>query len=268
MGHLRPTAWQLEEMDEVSSTQDVACRLADDGAPEGTVVTAKIQTAGRGRAGRAWHSPLGGLYVSVVLRPPVRPNPQLLSLVGALSVVKGIKSSTGIDSTIRWPNDVLIQGRKVSGVIVDANYSGQTLSFAVLGIGLNCNSKASFAGPGAKSATSLTEELRRSVDIPRVREGILESLQKVYTSWLEGADIIREAESFMGTLGRRVLVKSKSGEEFDCTAVGLDISGGLLVESDGRKTLLRAEDVELLSERGRLDPKHSTRPIRYGGADG
>ena len=240
--------------------------MADDGALEGTVVVAKVQTAGRGRGGRAWLSPSGGLYMSVVLRPPAHPQPQLLSLVGALSVVKGIKSSTGIDSTIRWPNDVLVGRRKVSGVIVEASFSAQRLSFAVLGIGLNCNSKTPIVGLPTVNATSLMEELHERVDLARIRQGILDSLQSVYTSWLEGMDIVEEMESFMGTLGRRVLVKTTSGVEFTGTALGLDDSGALVMKSEGRRMSFQAEDVERLTEVGESDVPIAS--SRYGGSDG
>jgi BirA family biotin operon repressor/biotin-[acetyl-CoA-carboxylase] ligase len=242
-------------MREVPSTQDVALQLGDGGAPEGTVVVAQIQTAGRGRSGRAWASPSGGLYMSIILRPETLAQPQLLSLVGALAVVRGIKSSTGIDSEIRWPNDVLILGKKVSGVVVEASYSAQKLSFAVLGVGLNCNIELSTLGSSVGGATSLLEELGRRVDVAKVRQDILDSLQAIYTSWLDGADIIRESEDSVGTLGRQVLVKSKSGIELSCTALELDDYGGLVVLSEGERIVLRGEDIEFLTEIGQAGPK-------------
>lgn len=251
MGDLRPAAWHLQEMEEAPSTQDIAFQRADEGASEGTVVVARTQTSGRGRSGRPWASPPGGLYMSIVLRPGNIAQPQLISLLGGLAVVQGIKSSTGISSVIRWPNDVLIRGKKVSGVIVDASYSGQTLSFAILGIGLNCNSEASTLGTPPGGATSLLEELRRPVDVTMVRKGILEALQAVYSSWLHGSDIVRESEGFIGTLGRQVLVKSRSGVELACTALELDNQGGLVVMNEGERIVLRAEEVELLTEVGR-----------------
>lgn len=250
MGSLRPATWRLEEMEEVPSTQDVARSLADDGAPEGTVIVAGVQSAGRGRAGRIWSSPKGGLYMSIILRPPNLPNTQLLSLVGTLSVVRGVKSSVGIDSSIRWPNDVLIRGGKVSGIIVESSYSGQTLSAAVLGIGVNCNNRTAIMGHQSMPAASLMEELHGPVDIAQVRGGILDSLQSVYSKWVDGSDIRRDVETFMGTLGRRVLVKTKAGREITCTAVGLDASGALIAK-DGLTTMtFHGEDVEHLTELG------------------
>jgi len=255
MGSLRPIAWQIEELDEVPSTQDVARQLAEEGAPEGTVVVASSQLQGRGRGGRTWSSPRGGLYMSLVLRPPIHPNAQLLSLVGALSVVLGLKSSTGIGSAIRWPNDVVINGRKIAGVIVEANYVGQKLSCAIVGIGVNCNSKPSIKDLPESDATSLTEELHRPIEVTRVRAGILETLQSVYTRWLEGADVVREAEGFIGTLGMRVRVSPKSGAGLTCDAIGLTASGALIVASAGKRVLLNAEDVERLKEIGPADAR-------------
>ena len=245
---MRPAAWRIEELEETSSTQDVALSLATGGAPEGTVVAARTQTAGRGRSGRSWASPAGGIYMSAVLRPGKVPNPQLLSLVGALAVVRGIRASTGIDSRIRWPNDVLVRGRKVAGVAVEASYSGQSLSFIILGVGLNCNSEPQADGIRPGGATSLMNELKRPVDVNQVRQSVLEALAGLYTGWLEGADVISESSESLGTVGRQVIVKSRGGTEILCTALELDSLGGLVVLSEGERIVLRAEDVDTLTE--------------------
>lgn len=245
---MRPAIWHLELMDEVSSTQDAASRLAEGGAPEGVVVVAKAQTAGRGRSGRRWDSPVGGLYMSLVLRPSNSAQPQLLSLVGAFSVVLGIESATGLKSSVRWPNDVLIRGRKVSGVLAEASYSGKTLSYVVLGIGLNCNSRTSSLEGTQGTATSLLEELGRPVEVTNVRERILDEFRLVYTRWLDGADILKDAERFVGTLGKQVVAKAKSGAELSCTALELESTGGLVVLNQGKKVVLHAEDLEWLRE--------------------
>lgn len=248
MDHLRPSRWQIQELDETPSTQDAASGLAAEGAPEGTVVVARTQTAGRGRSGRPWASPPGGLYMSVVLRPGQVPRPQLISLVGALAVVRGIKASSGIDSVMRWPNDVLVRGRKVAGVVVEASYSAQVLSSAILGVGLNCNAPLPTPDVQSGKATSLMSELHRPVDEAMVRQSVLEALATTYTAWLEGADIVDESRPFLGTLGKQIVVKSRSGVELSCTATELDDLGGLVVINEGERIVLHAEDVELLTE--------------------
>lgn len=245
---MRPAIWHLELVGEVGSTQDAASRLAERGAPEGTVVVAKAQSAGRGRAGRRWDSPAGGLYMSLVLRPSTSAQPQLLSLVGAFSVVLGIESATGLRPSVRWPNDVLIRGRKVSGVLAEASYAGKALSYVVLGIGLNCNSKAPSPEGSKETATTLLEELGRPVEVTNVRERILDEFRLVYTKWVDGADIVKEAGSVVGTVGKHVVAKTKSGVELSCTALGLESGGGLVVLNQGKKVVLHAEDLEWLRE--------------------
>src|SRR5437016_5937421 len=105
--------WEVKEYTRVASTQLTAERFGRTGAREGTVVLAEEQTAGRGRFERRWASPKGGLYMSLILRPSRMDSPHLLTLVGALSVVEGVKVATRVDSGIRWPNDVMVMGRKV-----------------------------------------------------------------------------------------------------------------------------------------------------------
>src|SRR6266550_2999476 len=131
--------WKLKEYKRLASTQLTAERLGRTGASEGTVVLAETQTAGRGRFERRWASPKGGLYLSLLLRPVRSGSPHLLTMVGALSVVEGVKIATGPDSGIRWPNDVMIRGRKVAGVVGTADYSGPSPDYVVVGIGVNCN---------------------------------------------------------------------------------------------------------------------------------
>jgi BirA family biotin operon repressor/biotin-[acetyl-CoA-carboxylase] ligase len=186
--------------------------------------------------------------MSLILRPLTPSQPQLLSLVGALSVVHGIESATGLKSSVRWPNDVLVRGRKVSGVLAEASYSGKALSYVVLGIGLNCNSNATILERAQGMATSLLEELGRPVDMTELRGRILDEFQLVYARWLDGEDIAREAESVVGTIGKRVFARTKSGTEFSCTALELESGGGLVVLNEGEEVVLRAEDLEWLRE--------------------
>jgi biotin-[acetyl-CoA-carboxylase] ligase BirA-like protein len=131
--------WVFKEYASLASTQSTAERFGRGGAREGTVVLAEAQTAGRGRFGRRWASPRGGLYMSMILRPARHDSPHLLTLAGALSVVDGLKVATGVDSGVRWPNDVMVMERKLAGVIATAGYSGPSPDYVVVGIGVNCN---------------------------------------------------------------------------------------------------------------------------------
>ena len=119
------------------STNDVALRLADVGVPEGTVIVAEEQTAGRGRRGRAWASPRGGIWLSVILRPgiPVERVP-LIALSAAAATAQAIREATGLPARVKWPNDVLVDGKKIVGILAEAGAGGE---WVVVGIGINAN---------------------------------------------------------------------------------------------------------------------------------
>src|SRR5437016_413695 len=170
--------WELKEYRRLASTQLTADRFGRDGASEGTVVLAEEETAGRGRFERRWASPKGGLYMSLVLRPARLDSPHLLTLVGALSVVEGVKIATGIHSGIRWPNDVMVTGRKVAGVLGTAHYSGPSPDYVVVGIGVNCNQSERSPGGLWPSSTSLMEALGAKVDLKAIRDQVLDSFDR------------------------------------------------------------------------------------------
>ncbi len=239
--------WSLKELPEVSSTQDLVRKLATDNAPEGTVVIAKRQTAGRGRHGRAWASPEGGLYMSLLLRPPSPAMLQTLTLTASLAVVRGIKNATGLKARIRWPNDVMIGDKKVAGVIAESSFTGEGLSFVIVGIGVNCNSSVSSVEPSSPT-TSLAGELGQDTDVKQLRQAILEAFGAGYDEWLKGTDVVKLARGAIGTIGKRVAVTMKSGENLDGVARDINQSGGLLLERKGERLIIHAEDVERLRE--------------------
>ena len=239
--------WSLSELASVDSTQDVIRKLAADGAPEGTVVVAKRQTAGRGRHGRSWVSPDGGLYMSLLLRPPPSAQPRTITMASSLAVARGMVKATGLAASIRWPNDVMIRGRKAAGVIAESSYTGQTPSFIAVGIGVNCNSKV-VSEDSWGPATSIAEELGGEVDIANLRRAILEEFSIVHEGWLRGGDVVGTARSEVGTIGKRVGVVMKSGENLEGLAVDIEPTGGLVLELAGRRRIIRAEDVERLRE--------------------
>ncbi|MDV3293822.1 MAG: biotin--[acetyl-CoA-carboxylase] ligase [Nitrososphaerales archaeon] len=240
--------WSFLVLDEVDSTQSVAKRLGVEGSPEGMVVVAKRQSAGRGRLGRHWVSPEGGLYMSILLRPPDSAQAQTLTLLAAMAVVHGTKEATGLKTLIRWPNDVVVDGKKISGVIAESSFSGERMSFVVVGIGVNCNTKISSAKIEGNKATSLSEELGIAFDIPRVRQSILSKFGGLYEEWNQGVDVVERARGLVGTVGKRVEVRMMSGERIEGTAIELTETGGLLVTHGERRTTLRPEDIELLRE--------------------
>ena len=241
-------SWTFVELAEVASTQAVAKDLASKGAPEGTTVVANSQSSGTGRLGRPWTSPVGGLYMSMILRPKNLPRPELVTLVSAVAVVEGVKHSTRLVTSIRWPNDVILRGRKLAGVIAEAESSRQEVTQVIVGIGVNCNAPVSRLDIATK-ATSLSEETRKQIEIPRVRNAILDSFSGLYVRWQHGEEMERVWEGHLSTLGKQVVIKLKTAETpFSCVATDVDSDGGLLVETEGETVLVRSEDLEWLRE--------------------
>jgi len=241
--------WTRLELDEVESTQSLAAGLAAKGALEGTVVTSKSQSAGKGRLGRDWVSPPGGLYMSVILRPSRLARPQLISIVFALAVVEGIKTLTGLPARIRWPNDIIVGTSKIGGVIAEGQSYGREVTQLVVGVGVNCNAAVRGVKPGGEMATSLAEELGHKVRIPELRDSILDSFSRLYDRWRTGEDLIPLWAGSVGTIGMSARVKVRGGRnEFRCRVVGLDSEGGLVIDRNGKKAVLKAEDLERLRE--------------------
>lgn len=245
--------WKVKEYKRLASTQFTAERLGRAGASEGTVVLAEEQTAGRGRFERRWASPKGGLYMSLVLRPARLDSPHLLTLVGALSVVEGVKSATGIESAIRWPNDVMVRGRKLAGVLGTAHYSGASPEYVVVGIGVNCNQIGRSPGGLWPSSTSLMEALGAKVDLKAIRDQVLDAFEHIYFRWQKGADkeILKTVASVLTTVGREVEFKKLGLKPQRGVAQKLSDNGSLLVKVGGRRVIaLKAERVEWLKEVG------------------
>lgn len=156
-------------LESTASTNDVAARLAESGAEEGTIVVAERQTAGRGRHGRVWFSPPGaGLYVSVIVRPASDEsndeNPAaLLTLASGVAIAEAVRAVTGLPAEIKWPNDVLIGGRKLAGILAEAAVQAGTLQFVVVGFGVNLQ-PAAYPPELAPRVTSIEAETSRPAD--------------------------------------------------------------------------------------------------------
>ncbi len=241
--------WSFVELDDVDSTQAIAKGLAAKGAPEGTTVVAKSQSSGKGRLGRSWVSPTGGLYMSFVLRPESISKPELITLVTAVAVVDGIKNANGLDTAIRWPNDIMARGRKLAGVIAEAQSDKRKITQVIVGVGVNCNAPVSNAAELGMEATSLTEELGKHSEISELKHSILDSFSHLYDRWRAGEDMMPLWKEHVFTLTKPVSIKLKTDETaFSYQAVGIDSEGNLIVDRDGKQTVVRAEDLEWLRE--------------------
>lgn len=248
---------------EADSTNQVAAELADQGAPEGSTVLAEVQTAGSGRLGRRWASPRGGLWLTVILRPPAERLDAwpTLTMVGGVAVAEtvadllagevgeGLEGS--LDVRIKWPNDVLLNRRKVAGLLGQARLGGPGVEPAVLlGVGLNLNvDRASLPPEIRDTATSLSAATGHRFDADAALESLTERLDRWYGTWLrEGFGPARgRCLALSATVGRSV---QAIGPKTAITGEALDIlgDGALLIRSaDGRETTVRAADVSLRS---------------------
>ncbi len=228
----------------VVSTMVVAKQEAQQGAVEGTVVIADEQTAGRGRLRRVWLSPKGNIALSVILYPSVAYLPSLVMLA-SLAVIHSIEAVTGLKSQVKWPNDVLINGKKVCGVLVESVVRGDIVDYAIIGIGVNVNLRPYDFSEIQTTATSLSDELGRDVSHLNVIRCLLIELERLYLALPAGDSIYQEWRNSLVTLGRRVQVKSGK-TIYKGVAESVARDGSLLLRHpDGSLSKIVAGDVTL-----------------------
>ncbi len=234
--------------EEVPSTNEVAFRLAQDGASHGEVVISEQQTKGRGRRGRVWVSPPGGnLYFSAILRPELPPQraPEL-TFVAAVALAQTLREAGAERASIKWPNDLLIDGRKVAGILTELSAEPEQVHFVVVGVGVNLNSPSSALPPEvAEVATSL--QAARGGRVPRAL--FAAALFTRLEEWLdlhaeEGFAVVQKAWRGLNcTLGQEVLVKTEQ-REFTGVAEDVDAQGALLVRAAHGTERVLSGDVE------------------------
>jgi len=243
----------LHFFDTIDSTNTYAGRLAREGASEGTVVIADSQSGGKGRLGRNWISPPGvNLYLSAILRPPVPAVtvPQL-NLLAAVAVADTIVQVCDLTPAIKWPNDVLVGGKKVCGILAEMQTETGTLRAVVLGIGVNLNAPLSaFPEELREKASSLFLAGGRLVDRSAFTAALLTHLEKLYVLWLEGGfSALRPAwEQYAAwMLGQQIAVAAPDGTVAG-TVLGLDSDGALLLREgdNGTPRRLLAGDVTVV----------------------
>lgn len=244
--HLRSTLWRrLEGGGETGSTSDDARTLAREGASDGTVVLASSQTAGRGRLGRDWVSPTGGAYFSAVLRPGVGlADVSALSLVVGLGVARGL-IALGIDSRLKWPNDVLLSDGKVAGVLLEMAAEADAVEWVVVGVGLNVRRHST--SPSVKTAAYLSDE-RGDVRIASAVAAVLDGIAEVYAEWLaRGFSALRdEYESRSSLIGESVTVRDRDGAVRGSGEVlGVDVGGRLRLAGPDGEIAIAAGEVTL-----------------------
>lgn len=238
--------FKFHHFDSIGSTNDEAKRLAGLGEPEGTVVTAETQTAGRGRSGRGWVTPHGSaIAMSLILRPRIDAvQVTQVALLGGLAVLEGVQELANLPMQIKWPNDVLVRGKKVAGVLAEATYSGDKLEYVVLGMGVNVN-----GGPPPDlkleyEATSLAVEAGSPLDREAVIHGILAAFEARYSAL--GTPALAEAwRQHLAMVGERVRVIGLT-ETVLGDLEGVTPDGALIVVTEnGEKRTILAGDVHL-----------------------
>jgi len=250
LGKTRVVGRDIRVFQETTSTNDVIEKLARDGVKEGAVVFAESQTRGRGRLGRRWTSPAKrGLWFSVLLRPDLRPaEATRLTAASATALARAIRRQTGVVPQIKWPNDILVRGRKVAGILTEMSAELDRVRHIILGIGLDVNlTPAELPGDLRKTATSLKIETGEHVDRPALAAAVLRELDRDYARACSAKfpELADEWEAQCATLGRNVTIHV-GDRTVQGRAESLDDDGALLVRTQhGRLERISGGDVVL-----------------------
>lgn len=235
--------------EETDTTNNRARELALEGAPEGTLVVAEKQTAGRGRRGKVWESPLGtGIWMSLVLRPQIAPaEASVLTLLCGLATAEAIEAETGLSAGIKWPNDILINRKKAVGILTEMDCEMSEVHFVIPGIGINVNT-ASFPPEIAEIATSLYLECGKTVSRRRLVHKVLERLEEHYETFLRTGSFAAMLEDYRKhciTLGKEVHVLGR--EPFFAEALDITPEGELLVRraDNGKEEVVFSGEVSI-----------------------
>ncbi|MDP6782039.1 MAG: biotin--[acetyl-CoA-carboxylase] ligase [Dehalococcoidia bacterium] len=230
----------------MASTMDTARREVERSAAEGTVVMAGEQTSGRGRQGRTWLSPEGGLALSIIFRPSLS-HLTAIAMIVPLAVVGAVRRATGLETGIKWPNDVLLCGKKLCGVLVESGLRGRQVDYAIAGLGINVNLDPNAWPEIAEIAISLSTALGRPLTVEEVLCPLLEELDRLYLALRAGEPVHTEWQAHLETIGQRVTVRGQGWQE-EGVAEGVDPDGSLLLRCDNG-TLRRLFSGEVISLR-------------------
>ncbi|MDK2808708.1 MAG: BirA family transcriptional regulator [Clostridiales bacterium] len=227
-------AKQVYYQEEVDSTNTVAKRLAEEVASDGLLVTSDLQTGGKGRRGRSWDSKKGsGIFMSLILKPELEPMyASMLTLVAALCVAKGILELTGLSAQIKWPNDIVVNKKKVCGILTEMNAELDFIHYVIIGIGINVNTKE-FPDEISHMATSLYLETRKELNRSALICLVMEQMEVYYERFLEYrsmAPFLEEYNALLVNQGQQVKIINNK-EEMVGISKGINEKGELLVET-------------------------------------
>lgn len=248
---IRKTKWVGSEIfyaPVIDSTNTKAKQLAEEGYPSGTVVIAERQEAGRGRRGRSWESPDGaGIFMTLMLRPDIKPdNASMLTLVAALAVAAAIRKCTGRPAGIKWPNDIVMNGKKACGILTEMSAQINYVNHVVVGIGINVYNE-SFPEEISQIATSLYLETKRHFAREILIEEVWEQFERYYEIFLETEDLsglVKEYETHLVNMHQSVRVLDPK-EPFEGKAMGITARGELIVDTGAGRRFVSAGEVSV-----------------------
>lgn len=248
---IHATEWagcEIYYFDSIDSTNTKAKELAEEGHPSGTLVVADRQTAGKGRRGRSWESPTGiGIFMTLMLKPEINPNnASMLTLVAAMATTRAIRRVTGVPAMIKWPNDIVMNGKKVCGILTEMSAQFDYINHIVIGIGINVHNE-DFPEEIAKTASSLYLESRQHIHRASLIEAFLEEFEDVYAEYLKTEDmegLQKEYDAMLVNRGRQVRVLDPK-EPFEGKAMGITKKGELIVDTWESRKLVSSGEVSV-----------------------
>lgn len=235
--------------EETDSTNNVIKKLAENGAEHGTLAIAEIQTAGKGRRGRSWSSPKGsGIWMSFLLRPQIAPEKaSMITLVAALAARKAVYEITGMDALIKWPNDIVLSGKKICGMLTEMSAEMEWINYVVVGIGFNVNTEE-FPEEIRNVASSMKIEGGKAYTRSEVVAAFGSAFEEYYAHFIETGDLSKLLEEYNGHLANmdnkvRII---EMNQEFTGTSHGINELGELLVTDEaGQEHVIRSGEVSV-----------------------
>lgn len=248
---IHATEWagcEIYYFDSIDSTNTKAKELAEEGHPSGTLVVADRQTAGKGRRGRSWESPTGiGIFMTLMLKPEINPNhASMLTLVAAMATTRAIRRVTGVPAMIKWPNDIVMNGKKVCGILTEMSAQFDYINHIVIGIGINVHNE-DFPEEIAQTASSLYLESGQHIHRASLIEAFLEEFEDVYAEYLKTEDmegLMKEYDAMLVNRGRQVRVLDPK-EPFEGKAMGITKKGELIVDTWESRKLVSSGEVSV-----------------------
>lgn len=248
---IHATEWagcEIYYFDSIDSTNTKAKELAEEGHPSGTLVVADRQTAGKGRRGRSWESPSGiGIFMTLMLKPEINPNhASMLTLVAAMATTRAIRRVTGVPAMIKWPNDIVMNGKKVCGILTEMSAQFDYINHIVIGIGINVHNE-DFPEEIAQTASSIYLESGQHIHRASLIEAFLEEFEDVYAEYLKTEDmegLQKEYDAMLVNRGRQVRVLDPK-EPFEGKAMGITKKGELIVDTWESRKLVSSGEVSV-----------------------